>query len=710
MTAAAIAEIEYRQARDMEGASPERGVSGMIRMLRLLKIGAILLPALLFTLAAWRDRSDILTREEDDGVKLVALLNEQAEHLLSGHEIILDIVVEHMGDRGWDSVPTDLLHELEVIDTRLDGESDILLADADGETRATTLHLQPGQPLPVPDRDCFLALSRNETKTCISQPHHDPVSGTDLFSLSRRLENEGRFNGVAQVAISVAYIADLWTSVAASATDIITMYRSDGTILAQSGRRPNGNDEQSATGAVAPAFSARNNDRLTIQRKLAEYPVTISLHLDKAAILAPWYNNITVYGVVAAITTFGMMLALQIATGRAQKERRAVALWQAEVQERESAQAQLLQSQKMESLGQLTGGIAHDFNNLLTVIIGNVGIVQAKAQDSDDRRMLRSALRAGENAVSLTQRLLAFARKQVLQPRSVDLLGLVEGMRSLLSRTLGPDARLTVFADPQLWPSQIDPNQIELIILNLAINSRDAMPTGGTLSITLSNGEAGPDAPRDLAPGQYVVLSVSDTGTGMDEATLARATEPFFTTKEPGKGTGLGLSMMQGVVSQSGGATRIRSRPGRGTQIELWLPRAMTVPAQDAVAMVRHESQGDGAIIVCDDNTAVLEYICDALRTKGYQVLPAMSGRAAIAMLGENQAVRLLIVDFLMPEMNGATVAREVRTHHPGLPILLITGNADPEVTQADLPDVPVLRKPFDREQLASRVAELLAA
>src|SRR5215472_7076159 len=157
MTAAVIEGTEYRQASDLEGGTLERGVSGMIRMLRLLKIGAILLPALLFTLAAWRDRSDIITREEDDGVKLVALLNEQAEHLLSGHEIILDIVVEHMRDRGWDSVPTDLLHELEVIDTRLDGESDILLADANGETRATTLHLQPNQPLPVPDRDCFLA-------------------------------------------------------------------------------------------------------------------------------------------------------------------------------------------------------------------------------------------------------------------------------------------------------------------------------------------------------------------------------------------------------------------------------------------------------------------------------------------------------------------------------------------------------------------------
>ena len=344
------------------------------------------------------------------------------------------------------------------------------------------------------------------------------------------------------------------------------------------------------------------------------------------------------------------------------------------------------------------------------MIIGNVGIVQGNVPDDNDRRMLRSALRAGESAVSLTQRLLAFARKQVLQPRSVDLLGLVEGMRNLLTRTLGTDIRFTVFADPQLWPSLVDPNQIELIILNLAINSRDAMPTGGTLSITLSNGNARGDAPRDLAPGQYVVLTVSDTGMGMDETTLARATEPFFTTKEPGKGTGLGLSMMQGVVSQSGGAARIRSKPDRGTQIELWLPRAKTAPPKIASHAVRDEVPGDGAILVCDDNSAVLEYVCDALRTKGYHVLPAMSGRAAISILEEKESIRLLIVDFLMPEMNGAAVAREVRSSHPRLPILLITGNADPEAARSGLPDVPVLSKPFDREQLAQRVAELLAA
>ncbi len=273
--------------------------------------------------------------------------------------------------------------------------------------------------------------------------------------------------------------------------------------------------------------------------------------------------------------------------------------------------------------------------------------------------------------------------------------------------------RLAVSADPDVWPALVDPNQLELIILNLAINANDAMPKGGALSITVSNRETGsPDAPHDLAsrPGQYVVLTVSDTGTGMDEATLARATEPFFSTKEAGKGTGLGLSIMQGVVTQSGGATRLRSQLGHGTDIEVWLPRAHTAPAATTPHEVRREQKDSGAILVCDDNSAVLEFICDALKGKGYQVLPVTNGRKALSVLKANRAIRLLVVDFTMPEMNGAAVAREVRASRPRLPILLITGNADPESIQADLPDVPMLRKPFDREQLTTCVADLLEA
>jgi signal transduction histidine kinase/CheY-like chemotaxis protein len=701
-----------------------KDASGTVRVLRWLTLVAFLLPALLFAAAAWKDRSTILENAEDDGVRIAALFREQAGNLFSGHEVILDMIVDRVAGRDWETIQMpadDILRELEVMDLRLDDESAIVVVDAAGKLRATTVHVQPNEPQPTADQYCFLALRGNEVESCISQPHTDPGSGRYLFTLSRRLEKDGAFNGIAQVAISADYIVDLWASAAPNSSDIVTMFKADGTILAQSrlqsqtapslpdvGKTLIGKIGQHDSGIIRGPLSTGGVDWITVFTKVPKNPVYISLSLDKNAILETWHANLTVYGLVAASATAGILMALSIALRRAQRERDAVNLWRAEVHERESAQELLRQSQKMESLGNLTGGIAHDFNNLLTVIIGNISMVKSVALDGDAQRYLRNALKAGETAISLTQGLLAFARKQALQPKSVDLLGLVQGMQGSLVRTLGPDVRLAVAAEPDLWPALVDANQIELIILNLAINANDAMPKGGTLSITASNGESGPDAPHDLAPGQYVVLTVADTGTGMDETTLARATEPFFSTKQAGKGTGLGLSIMQGVVTQSGGATRLHSRLGQGTQIEVWLPRAHTPPEASERDAVHSEQRDSGAILVCDDNSAVLEFICDALQGKGYQVLPVTNGRMALSVLKANRAIRLLVVDFTMPEMSGAAVAREVRASRPRFPILLITGNADPESIQADLPDVPMLRKPFDREQLTARVADLL--
>jgi signal transduction histidine kinase/CheY-like chemotaxis protein len=697
--------------------------SGTVRVLRWLTLAAFLFLVLLFAAAAWKDRLTILESAEDDGVRIAALFREQAGNLFTGHEMILDMIVDRVGGRDWDAIqsPAEILHELEVMDRRLDDESAIVVVDAGGKLRATTVHVQPNEPEPAADQYCFALLRQNQASSCISQPRTDPGSGRFLFTLSRRLEKDGAFNGIAQVAISADYIVDLWASAAPNASDIVTMVKADGTVLAQSrqqsqaeptlpdiGKTLMGRIGQNEAGIIRGPLSTDGTDWITVFTKVPKNPVYISLSLDKAAILSTWYANLTVYGLVAASATAGIVIALGIALRRAQRERDAVNLWQAEVHERESAQELLRQSQKMESLGNLTGGIAHDFNNLLTVIIGNISMVKSVALDSDAQRYLRNALKAGESAISLTQGLLAFARKQVLQPKSVDLLRLVEGMQSSLVRTIGSEVRLSVVDNPDLWPALVDPNQLELIILNLAINANDAMPRGGALSITAANGKSGPDAPHGLAPGDYVVLTVSDTGIGMDEVTLARATEPFFSTKEAGKGTGLGLSIMQGVVTQSGGATRLRSQPAHGTQVEVWLPRAHTPPEETAIHELYSEERDTGAILVCDDNSAVLEFICDALKGKGYQVLPVTNGRKALSVLKDNRAIRLLVVDFTMPEMNGAAVAREVRARRPRLPILLITGNADPEAIQADLPDVPMLRKPFDREQLTARVADLL--
>jgi signal transduction histidine kinase/ActR/RegA family two-component response regulator len=703
----------------------QKDASETVRVLRRLTFLVLLIPILCFAAAAWKDRSAILQTAESDGVKIVALLHEQAENLFAGHQIILDMIVDRVKGLDWDTVQarSDLLHELEVMDRRLDGASEILLVDASGRVRATTVHTEANELLPPADRRCFLVLSRNEVESCISQPYADPSAGHYMFSLSQRLAKDGQFNGIAQVAISADYIVGLWASATPSVSDIVTMFKADGTVLAQSGPQSGSGPSlpdlgksliekigDNQTGIIRGPLLAGGVDRITVYAKLGEQPVYIGISLDKGAILTTWFTNLTIYGLVAASAMAGIIVAFGMAMRRAQSERRALSLWQAEIEERVKAQEQLRQSQKMESLGKLTGGIAHDFNNLLTVIVGNLGLVKRLVPGGKAHEYLQTAMKASESAVQLTTRLLAFARKQVLAPKAVDLPRLLDGMEDFLLRTLGHDVKLRVSCDPGLWPALVDPNQIELIVLNLAINARDAMPKGGTLTIKVSNGEFGPGAPHDLAPGQYVVVTVTDTGTGMDAATLARATEPFFSTKEVGKGTGLGLSMMQGFVTQSGGASRLRSQPGCGTQIEMWLPRARVLPEELKIPTVQDQWQDCGSILVCDDDPAVLQFICSALETKGYQALSVTNGRSAIAMLEMNKSIRLLVLDFTMPEMNGAAVIRALRVSRPDLPVLLVTGNANLDAIQNDLPDTAVLAKPFDYKVLTRRVSAMLEA
>jgi len=271
---------------------------------------------------------------------------------------------------------------------------------------------------------------------------------------------------------------------------------------------------------------------------------------------------------------FGETMRLRFELGAANRRLKA------EISEREATEAALRQAQKLEAIGQLTGGISHDFNNLLTVVIGNLTLAIGRTGDNPAALpLLQAALQAAERGGALIQRLLAFARKQQLDARSVDLNRLVVGIEDLLRRTLGARVGLAINAEADLAPARVDANQLELAILNLTINARDAMPEGGVLHISLRNRRANHGAPPELSPGEYIVVSISDTGTGMDEVTLARAFEPFFTTKEIGSGSGLGLPMVQGFAAQSGGAVRIQSKVGEGTTVEIWLPRAEEPPA-----------------------------------------------------------------------------------------------------------------------------------
>jgi len=381
---------------------------------------------------------------------------------------------------------------------------------------------------------------------------------------------------------------------------------------------------------------------------------------------------------------------------------------EAETYQRQSAEVQLRQAQKMDALGQLTGGIAHDFNNLLTAVIGHIELALVRIRDTRTADMLHGALAAAERGATLTQRLLAFARRQHLEPRPVDVPATIGEVEKLLKQTIGPAIRLVVQSEPGICPANVDPDQLAVAILNLALNARDAMPAGGTLHISSARRWAKSGARPELDPGEYVVVSVSDTGTGMDSETAARALEPFFTTKEVGRGSGLGLPMVQGFAAQSGGAIDIETVVGRGTKVELWLPRADRLPDRDAPKRAKLESgSAKGRILVCDDDPEVRAFVGAALRDGGHTVWEANAPGAALKFL-DSEPIDLLLADYAMPDMTGAELIKRAREGHPGLKALLMTGHAVGLLTGGSA-SVPLLPKPFNVAELNDRVIQTLS-
>jgi PAS domain S-box-containing protein len=374
------------------------------------------------------------------------------------------------------------------------------------------------------------------------------------------------------------------------------------------------------------------------------------------------------------------------------------------VAEREEVLEALRQSQKMEAMGQLTGGVAHDFNNLLTPIVGSLDLLQRKGLGGErEQRLIAGAVQSAERARTLVQRLLAFARRQPLQPMPVDVAKLVSGMGELVSSTIGPQIRVVVEAPDDLPPALADPNQLEMAVLNLAVNARDAMPEGGTLRITSARDSVRIGHRSKLRAGHYIRLSVADTGAGMDALTVARAVEPFFSTKGIGKGTGLGLSMVHGLASQLGGAIAIQSQPGLGTNVELWLPQSTFAEddkstLQDAPAA----RLGAGTALLVDDEELVRMSTADMLHDLGYEVIEVASGEHAMRMVNAGTNFDLLVTDHLMPGMTGTELIQEVRSSRPGIPVLLVSGYAEDATVD---PSIPRLTKPFRKDELAFSLA-----
>jgi signal transduction histidine kinase len=401
--------------------------------------------------------------------------------------------------------------------------------------------------------------------------------------------------------------------------------------------------------------------------------------------------------------------------------------------ERELALAQLFEAQKMDTIGRLTGGVAHDFNNLLMAVLGSLSLLEKKLpEDPQIRRLLQNAIQGADRGKALTQRLLAFSRRQELKPQAVDFAQLVNGMEELLKRAVGHGITFSSEFPSDLPPVLVDANQLELALLNVALNARDAMPDGGSVKITAradrvpsldaANGRSGNGLARAHGPGadspslpqgEYIRITIVDTGVGMDQVTLAKATEPFFTTKGPGKGTGLGLSMVQGLAAQSGGMLRIHSEPNAGTVVELWLPKASTaaaahVRAPESTTAFRPATEPCTVLIV-DDDVLVMTGTAAMILDLGHTAIEAHSAAEALEVLGSGLKVDVVLTDHAMPAMTGLQLAECIHTRFPGLPIILATGYAELPVDPSTL-GIARLAKPCTQHEIAAAIHQAVRA
>ncbi|WBL76861.1 response regulator [Bradyrhizobium xenonodulans] len=378
-----------------------------------------------------------------------------------------------------------------------------------------------------------------------------------------------------------------------------------------------------------------------------------------------------------------------------------------EMNERTRVEETLRQAQKIEAIGQLTGGVAHDFNNLLMVISGGLDMLDRQTDPNRRRRLMDGMIQAAQRGASLTKQLLAFSRRQKLRPEPVDVAAQIGGMRELLDRSLRGDVHVEFEFPESLWPVEVDPGELELVILNLAVNARDAMPNGGTIIV---RGENLPGLNDEQIAGDYVRLSVIDTGVGMSPEILSRVFEPFFTTKDVGKGSGLGLAQVHGFATQSRGTVRIQSEVGRGTSIELYLPRSFDVPSRERhlidLTRVRPKKSSHGRILLVEDDDEVAALVGEMLGQLGYDVTRAASAAAALGALADGRTVDLVFSDIMMPGgMNGVELAQEIKKRRTDIPVLLTSGYAEAAVHEAEAADIQILAKPYHIDELAAALS-----
>ncbi|MGU3539379.1 cache domain-containing protein [Methylobacterium sp. A54F] len=719
-----------------------------LRAGRALLVVSVLLPGLLLALASWHNRREVL-READTRVeRTLRILHEHAVKVFETQKLILDRVNGRLPYLDWtrEADRADFHAFLAGLQDEYDQIATVTLTDAEGRMLASSRRYPADPAVTFADRDWFVALRSAEPKTLyVSRSYIGRQSGQSVFNVAARiLSPDGAFRGVIALSIDRSYFETFYREIDPETPHSVVLLRADGEILA---REPIGAAEGSGLEAPVAAAAGRAASgparavspvdgvaRIVAYRRVAAYPVYIGFGLGETAVLAAWWRNTATYALIAGLAALALLGVSVLALRQSRQEQLATRRWRAaadaltaEATERRLAEAQLRQAQKMEAVGRLTGGVAHDFNNLLTVVIGNLEMAQRRTAEADTRltRGIDHAMEGARRAAALTQRLLAFSRQSPLSPEPVDANRLVAGMSDLLRRTLGEQVSVETVLAGGLWWTRADANQMESAILNLAVNARDAMPGGGKLTIETGNAVLDETYAADhaeVSPGQYVMIAVADTGTGMSPEVLGRVFEPFFTTKPVGKGSGLGLAQVYGYMRQTGGHVAIYSEPGHGTTIKLYFPRldaapvgaapraVMEIPTLIPGALERAPRPGLTVLDV-EDDPMVRAFSAAALEEAGYRVVQAASAAEALARLDDHPETCLLFTDVVLAgAQDGRSLADAACARRPGLKVLFTTGYTRNAVLHHDRLDggSHFLGKPYTAASLGRKVRAVL--
>ncbi len=718
-----------------------REVAHAVRPLRLLVVASLVFPFIIFAITAvigYRQQFEESTRRLERSLDVVY---EHATKVFETFELAARYTDEMFNapDSEIRAREREYNQRLRILTNSMPQLLDIWVTGADGKPLVSGT-LYPVPNIDLSEREYFSQLKNNPNLLLyVSEVLNSRVQDLRFFAYNKRRSppaDSNAFNGLTTISAKPEYFVQFYANLTQRDSDIVQLVRDDGALLARFPFQPDFPRHLLDSSPLLPAMKDSNaglihatsplsgERRIFAYRRLPNINVFAMVAVNHDTVIQEWLMNMARYLIFGIPATIALFLLSLIALHRTRNAALTLAKLQHEVTRRERTELALRQSQKMEAVGRLTGGIAHDFNNLLTAILGNVDLALRRVPEGDERlkRTLSSARLACQRAATLIQRLLAYSRQHPLEEKAVDLNKLVQGMSELLRRSIGESITVETVLAGGLWKAAIDPNQLENAILNLAINARDAMPEGGTLTIETANTYLDESYVAanggDVVVGQHVMLAITDSGTGMTKDVVDRAFEPFFTTKPVGVGTGRGLSMVYGFIKQSGGHIKIYSEPGEGTAIKLYLPRLTddatiepwTPPEPSTPAAQGAESLKE-TILLVEDDEEVNRFATEVLREEGYDVISTHEGSSALRLLDANPHIKMLFTDVVLPGgMNGRQIADEARRRRPDLKVLFATGytrNAIIHQGRLDA-DVDLLTKPFTPDDLVKKVRRIL--